>query len=218
VYSCDVGDWEAVQRTVKRIRRAHGRPSILVNNAGITAVTSFAQMDPAEIERIVRTNVLGVLYFTRAALVPMRASRRGVVVNVGSIAGLIAIPHMSVYAGTKWAVTGISESLNAELSRDGIHVGVVCPAMVDTPLMEREEARSGMTVPDLITLKPETVSRAILEIITKERDFVVLPRALAAITAIRPTMGPLFRWAARESAPLFKPKSSRPAATKVRKG
>jgi short-subunit dehydrogenase len=206
VHACDVGDWDAVHSTVKRISRSVGRPSILINNAGISAVTSFAQMDPAEMDRMVRTNLLGVLHCTRAVLLPMRATRRGVIVNVGSISGLFAVPHMSVYAATKWALTGFSESLNAELANEGIHVGVVCPAVVNTPLVERTTARSGIAVPELITLKRETVSKAIQEIITRERDIIVLPRALTPIAAIRPTVGPLIRWATRGSAPLFKPK------------
>ncbi len=216
IYPCDVGDWEAVRATVKRIGQAHGRPSILINNAGISAVVSFSQMDPAEMERMVRTNLLGVLHFTRAALIPMRAARRGVIVNVGSVSGLFAVPHMSVYAATKWALTGLSESLNAELANDGIHVGVVCPAVVDTPLVDRARTRSGLAVPELITLKRETVSKAIREIITRERDILVLPRALTPIAAIRPTVGPLIRWATRGSAPLFKPRPRRAPAGKKR--
>ena len=188
IYPCDVGNWQVVQATMKQISKAHGRPSILVNNAGITKLTPFAEMKPEEMEAIVRTNLLGVLNCTRAALIPMRAARHGVIVNVGSVAGLIAVPLMSVYAATKWALTGLTESLNAELASEGIHVGVVCPAMVETPLMVREEERTGFSVPEAMTLKPETVSKAILEVITKERDMIVVPRALGAIAAMRPTV------------------------------
>lgn len=217
VHSCDVGSWRAVQAAFKKISAAHGRAAILVNNAGISAVTPFAQMAPAEMERMVRTNVTGLLFCTRAALVPMRAARRGVIVNVGSIAGLFAIPLMSAYSATKWAVTGLSESLNAELSGEGIHVGVVCPAIVETPLVKREEERTGLSIPHLMTLKPETVSKAVLEVIRKERDIVVVPRALGAVAALRPTLGPLVRWAARESTTLLKSRL-RPPAPRAKKG
>ncbi|MFQ5457661.1 MAG: SDR family NAD(P)-dependent oxidoreductase [Myxococcota bacterium] len=216
VYPCDVGKWEAVQTTIRKIAKSRGRPSILVNNAGISEVVPFAQMKPEDMERIVRTNLLGVLYCTRAALVPMRAARRGVIVNVSSIAGLIAVPLMSVYASTKWALTGLSESLNGELAGEGIHVGAVCPAIVETPLVTREEARTGIAIPEAITLKPESVSKAILEVITKERDMVVVPRALGAVAAMRPTLAPLLRWAARESTSYFKPRLQ-PAAPAKRK-
>ena len=206
VYPCDVGDWEAVQATIRKIARARGRPSILVNNAGISEVIPFSRMKPEAMEAIVRTNLLGVLYCTQAALLSMRAARRGVIVNVSSIAGLIAVPLMSVYASTKWALIGLSESLNGELASEGIHVGVVCPAIVDTPLVTREEERTGFALPEAITLKPETVSRAILEVITKERDMIAVPRALGAVAAMRPTLAPLLRWAARESTSYIKPR------------
>ncbi len=204
-FPCDVGDWAAVERTVRRIAREMGDPLILVNNAGFAAAIPFAQMAPEEMERMLRTNLLGLLHCTRAVLGGMRAARRGVIVNVGSIAGLFAIPHMSVYAATKWAVTGLSESLNGELAREGIHVGVICPAVVDTPLVVREEARSLREVPAALRLKPQAVSKAILEVITKERDMIVLPRALAPLAAVRAGTAPLFRWATRKVAPLLRP-------------
>lgn len=212
VHPCDVGSWRAVEATFKRIVAERGRPAILVNNAGISAVTPFAQMEPAEMERMVRTNVIGLLFCTRAALVPMRAARRGVIVNVGSIAGLFAIPLMSTYSATKWAVTGLSESLNAELSSEGIHVGVVCPAIVETPLVSREEERTGLSVPERMTLKPETVAKEVLEVIRKEQDVVAVPRALGTVAALRPTLGPFVRWVARESTALLKPRLRKPAA------
>jgi len=205
-FPCDVGDWNAVQQTMKKIARVLGEPSILVNNAGVSAYSEFAVMAPAEMERMVRTNLLGVLYCTRALLPGMRAARRGVIVNVGSLAGLIPVPHMSAYAATKWGITGFSESLNGELSRDGIHVGVVCPAFVDTPLVLKEEARGGRSIPHALTLKPQTVARAVLDIITKERDLIVLPRTLGPMAAAQMSTGPMLRWALRRTAPFFKPR------------
>jgi len=205
-FPCDVGDWTAVQRMMKQATRALGAPSILVNNAGIAAVASFASMSPVEIERMVRTNVLGMAFCTRAVLPGMRAARRGVIVNVGSVAGLFAIPHMSLYAATKWAVTGFSESLNAELAGEGIHVGAVYPAVVDTPLVTREQARSGRSLPGAFTLRPNTVSRAVVNVIARERDLIVLPPALAPLAAARMSAGPLLRWAMRQTAPFFKPR------------
>jgi short-subunit dehydrogenase len=204
-FPCDVGEWVAVERTARRIAREMGDPLILVNSAGFAAATPFAEMSPEEMERMLRTNLLGLLYYTRAVLSGMRAARRGAIVNVGSIAGLFAVPHMSVYAATKWAVTGLTESLNGELAREGIHVGLVCPAVVDTPLVAREEARSGRGVPAALRLKPQTVSKAILDVIMKERDMVVLPRALAPLAAVRTGAAPLLRWATRKVAPLLRP-------------
>jgi len=209
-FPCDVGNREAVQRTMKRVSRVLGVPSILVNNAGIAAYSAFAAMDPAEMERMVRTNLLGALYCARAVVSGMRAARRGAIVNVGSIAGLIPVPHMSVYSATKWGVTGLSESLNAELSREGIHVGVVCPFIVDTPLVARQEARGGRAIPHALTLKPETVARAVIEVIEKERDLIVLPRSLGAVAAAQMSTGPMLRWTLRRTAAFFKPRAAAP--------
>jgi short-subunit dehydrogenase len=122
---------------------------------------------------------------------------------------------MSVYAATKWGVTGLSESLNAELSRDGIHVGVVCPFVVETPLITRVEARSGRSIPHLFTLEPETIARAVLDVITKERDLIVLPRTLSPVAAAQLSTGPMLRWALRRTAALFEPRP--PAGRKKRR-
>jgi short-subunit dehydrogenase len=191
---------------MKKIAHSMGDPSILVNNAGIAAYSEFATMSPAEMERMVRTNLLGVLHCTRALLPAMRAARRGAIVNVGSIAGLIPVPHMSVYSATKWAVTGLSESLNAELAREGIHVGVVCPFIVETPLTTRQEARGGRSIPHAFALKSATVARAVIEVITKERDLIVLPRTLGAVAAAQMSTGPMLRWTLRRTAGLLKPR------------
>jgi len=206
VFPCDVGNWNAVQGAMKKVARSLGEPSILVNNAGIAAYSEFAAMSPAEMERMVRTNLLGALFCARAVLPGMRAARRGVIVNTGSIAGLIPVPHMSVYAATKWGVTGLSESLNAELSHEGIHVGVVCPFVVETPLVTREEARGGRSIPHVFTLKPETIARAVIDVITKERDLIVLPRSLGPVAAAQMSTGPILRWALRRTAALLRPR------------
>jgi hypothetical protein len=123
---------------------------------------------------MVRTNLLGVLYCTRALLPAMRAARRGAIVNVGSIAGLIPVPHMSVYSATKWAVTGLSESLNAELSREGIHVGVVCPFIVETPLTTQSPRRP---FDPHVALEPETVARG--DRLSRRAGLIAAPHARA---------------------------------------
>jgi short-subunit dehydrogenase len=85
-------------------------------------------------------------------------------------------------------------------------VGVVCPFLVDTPLVVREEKRGGRSFPHAFTLKPETVARAVIDVITKERDLIVLPRSLGPVAAAQMSTGPMLRWALRRTASIFKPR------------
>jgi len=131
----------------------HGRVDLLVNNAGYGRHVLFKDHDVADIERMLRTNVLGTIYAIKAVLPAMRRQGRGWIVNLSSVAGKLGQPDEAVYAATKFAVTGLSESLAYELGPLGIHVLVVHPALV----------RTEMFTPDVLARMPASVQRRFLE-------------------------------------------------------
>ena len=106
---CDVGDPDQVGSLPAVVQEAVGGCDILVNNAGIPGGGDFAELSYEQIERVVRVNVLGVMYGTRAFLPGMLKRGRGHVVNVASIAGRFAVPGAAVYTATKHAVVAFSE-------------------------------------------------------------------------------------------------------------
>ena len=120
---------QAVEATVARF----GRLDILLCSAGLSMRAYFAGSDLAAMEQVTRVNFLGTLYSTYFA-VPHVKQTRGSLVALSSLTGLRGVPSYGVYGASKFAVEGLYESLRLELWRDGVHVGVVAPGFVDTPL------------------------------------------------------------------------------------
>jgi len=112
----------------------------LVNNAGVYLGGALELMTDAEIEKSFAVNVVGLLRITRACL-PMLRESRGRIVNISSISGLVALPGVSVYAGSKFAVEAISDSLRVELSPFGVRVVAIEPGSIDTEIWRKGAQR-----------------------------------------------------------------------------
>jgi short-subunit dehydrogenase len=178
----DVGDWEAAHRAISRTVDAFGRIDVLVNAAGVSHPGSFISLTRDEAEAMVRTNLLGVVACTHAAL-PHLAAQRGVVVNISSMAGLVGVPGLAVYSATKWAVTGLSEALRAELSRSGIRVVVVHPTYVSHTRMLDYELQRGPLIgySPAMVLTAEQVADRILKAIDGGKSQVVIAPLIARL-------------------------------------
>lgn len=123
---------EAVERT----RKKWGRLDILINNAGIMLLGPFDEVPMAEWERMVRVNILGVMYFTHAALPLMKEQGSGHIVNISSVAGRIASAHGAVYHATKWALGGFGDSIRQLVCSHNIRVTTIEPGAVLTELTD----------------------------------------------------------------------------------
>jgi short-subunit dehydrogenase len=111
-----------------------GGADILVNNAGITVYSTFAGMDHDDVARLMGVNVFGVLHGCRAFL-PQLAERRGHIVTLSSMAGLLGMPMQTTYCASKFAVRGFSAGLRAELAARGVGVTCVLPGTTGTALL-----------------------------------------------------------------------------------
>lgn len=138
----DVSDRQSILSAAARTRDFLGDPDIIINNAGIVCGTTFWEHDPErDIERTMRVNALGPMWIVREFMPAMitDAARPKRILNVASAAGTLANPHMSVYAASKWALLGWSESLRLELEKEGhrhIRVTTFCPSYIDTGMFE----------------------------------------------------------------------------------
>lgn len=156
VYSADLGDREAVTTLCTQILAEAGVPDLLINNAGVVRGGSFAEQDPEhDIEFTIRVNTLAPMWLTRGLLPAMMADtkRHKRILNVASAAGTLANPNMSVYAASKWAMIGWSDSLRLELARSPakqIDITTFCPSYVSTGMFAG--ARGPLLTP---ILKPE---------------------------------------------------------------
>jgi NAD(P)-dependent dehydrogenase (short-subunit alcohol dehydrogenase family) len=129
----DVTQPEQVRQAVENTVAAFGKLDILIASAGLSMRAYFDGALLEALERVMRVNFFGTLYATHFAL-PHVKKTRGSLVAISSLTGKRGIPSYSIYGASKFAIQGLYEALHLELARDGVHVGVVSPAFVDTPL------------------------------------------------------------------------------------
>jgi short-subunit dehydrogenase len=161
----DVAEWKQVERLARRAVQRFGRIDTWVNNAAVSIYATVEQLEPDELERLVRVNLLGQMYGAKAALRHMKQGGRGTIVNVGSALSERAIPLQSAYVATKHGVRGFSEALRLELQHEeaGIDVVVILPSSTNTPLFEFARSKLGvMPMPVPPVYEPRVVAQAIV--------------------------------------------------------
>src|SRR5690606_35263227 len=137
-YGINVADAQAVREGVRQVHVDFGAVDVLINNAGIVKGGPFWEHDPhTDIEGTMEVNTLGPMWLTREVLPSMMhdTSKPKRILNIASAAGPLAIPNMSVYAASKWAMIGWSESLRLELEKKGythVKVTTFCPSFIST--------------------------------------------------------------------------------------
>ncbi|MFO6430339.1 SDR family oxidoreductase [Erythrobacter sp. W302b] len=161
---------------------AGGQIDVLVNNAGIGTGGSLSELDAEEIDRCLDINLKGVLYGAQAVYPYLKASApRSALINIASAAGIAGSAGMSVYCATKFGVRAISESLDAEWAADGITVASVCPAFIETPLLNgtgnrksNEQIRDRVTAAGLEISPVADVAQAIWDAVHGDKlDYFV---------------------------------------------
>jgi short-subunit dehydrogenase len=130
--TCDVTDAEQVRSWVAAVAERFGPVDIVINNAGIILVGPLDSMTMADFQSVMETNFWGALRVIWAVLPSMRERRSGHIVNIASIGGPLAMPHLLPYDCAKAALRSLSEGLNAELDQFGISVTTVIPGLMRT--------------------------------------------------------------------------------------
>jgi NAD(P)-dependent dehydrogenase (short-subunit alcohol dehydrogenase family) len=133
----DVLDLNSIQAAVDQGIQKFGQIDVLVNNAGYGAYGPLEAFTRDQITRQFNTNVIGLLDVTKAILPHFRTNRSGIIINVSSVGGRVAMPLGSLYHGTKFAVEGISEALSFEVEQFGGQVKIIEPGAVITDFMTR---------------------------------------------------------------------------------
>jgi short-subunit dehydrogenase len=174
VISVDVTDGPAVGAAFERVRRERGRIDAVVQSAGVAAYGRFEQVPEEVFEGVVRTNVFGAANVARSALPAMRADDHGTLVIIGSVIGAIAVPQMSAYAVSKWALRSLARELSIEnRDRKGVHVCHVSPGGVDTPIYRQAANYQGYVGrPPPPVYSPERVAGIVVRALDRPRDRV----------------------------------------------
>ena len=183
----DVTKPEQVQSSLESLTENWKAVDVLINNAGLAV--GMDTVDNGEIEdweRMIDTNVKGLLYVTRIVTPWMKKRKSGHIINISSLAGKEAYPMGGVYCGTKHAVQAISHAMRIELLPFGIKVGTVAPGMVDTEFsnvrFKGDDTRAKSVYNGLTPLSPVDVAETILFLITRPAhvnidDVLIMPTA-----------------------------------------
>jgi NAD(P)-dependent dehydrogenase (short-subunit alcohol dehydrogenase family) len=129
---CDLLDAGQIQLAVRKIIDRFAKVDVLINNAGIIEVGPLEHMTPEDFKRAMRLHFWAPFELISQIVPEMRIWGGGRIVNISSIGGKVAVPHLAPYSASKFALTGLSDALRAELARDNIYVTTVTPGMMRT--------------------------------------------------------------------------------------
>lgn len=139
----DLTDGASIERAVSEARAAAGPINVLVNNAGQAQLGYFETVAERDVRRQFEVNVFGPMAVTRAVLPGMRAARKGLIVTISSVSGLVSNAGGSIYSASKFAVEGWTEGLAEEVAPFGIRSLVIDPGMMRTDFLDHSSARHG---------------------------------------------------------------------------
>lgn len=191
----DVSNRQAVEDAFGRLPEEWKNVEVLVNNAGLASgLDPIQRGDVDDWERMIDTNIKGLLYVTRA-LTPRMAERKcGHIINIGSIAGKETYPNGNVYCATKHAVDALSKGMRLDLLEHNIAVSQVSPGMVETEFsvvrFHGNEEKASQVYRGMEPLHPEDVAAAVGFILSRPehvviQDLLIMPRAQASATQVK---------------------------------
>lgn len=137
----DVTNDESALICVEKVMRRAGRLDVLVNNAGVSLFGALEETSISEARALFETNFFGMMRMVNVALPAMRAQAAGQIINISSIAGIIGVPYLGLYAASKHALEGYSEALRYETRYLGINVSIIQPGDIRTTIDEPDAAR-----------------------------------------------------------------------------
>jgi len=198
-YVCDIRRRPDVRDTVARILERFGAVDVLINNAGVIQVGPLENMTEEDFGNAMATHFWGPLHLALEIVPSMRRRRFGRIVNIASIGGKVAVPHLAPYCASKFALVGLSDALRAELDRDGIAVTTVAPGLMRTGSPSNAEFKGrqaseyawfkvASSIPGL-TIGAQRAARAILDACRHgDPELTITPqaRALAMANAVLP--------------------------------
>jgi len=194
IVAADIRERANAERAVAAAIERYGRIDVLLNNAGIIEVGPLEHMALSDYEEAMTTHFWAPLYMVLAALPHMRHQQAGRIVNISSIGGKIAVPHLVPYSASKFALTGLSDGLRIELAHDNITVTTVCPGLMRTgsPVNamfkgKRAQEHAWFAIADslpLVTIGAERAARQIIAACRRgDAELVITVPAKLAIVA-----------------------------------
>jgi 3-oxoacyl-[acyl-carrier protein] reductase len=166
----------AANEVVEKALAAFGKIDILVNNAGITRDTLLMRMSEEDWDAVLDTNLKGVFLLTKAAIRPMMSAKRGKIITISSVVGLVGNPGQANYCASKAGVIGFSKSLAKEVGSRGITVNVIAPGYVETDMTEKLNEAQRKAIMDMIPLKrigrPQEIAALTAFLASSDADYI----------------------------------------------
>ncbi len=192
----DVRDPAQCTALVERALAEWGRLDILINNAGLGYSNRVGDLSADEVRAQIDTDLTGVIWCCNAAVPAMLSAGRGAIINIGSVAGRIGLPTSSVYCAAKFGLDGFTQSLRAEVHRQGIAVALLNPGFVATDF-SRRASRGGVDTRSRPgpKMSADDVAAMILRLLERPRRQVVMTWPYALLTGISRLLPGLVSWA-----------------------
>ena len=174
----DMSKLEQIQELARTSLATYGRIDILFNNAGFGCLDWLEELEPEHgVQELIQVNLTGLIWMAQAALPSMLKQRSGHIINMSSVAGLVAPPTYTVYAATKFGARGFSEALRREVRLCGIHVSGIYPGVVVTEFAGHAgfQRKTGINSPGWLTLSAEQVAEAVWQLSRHPRQMLVIP-------------------------------------------
>jgi short-subunit dehydrogenase len=205
IFPMDVSDAAACVDLFKKAAFEFGAIHVLVNNAGFHARGNVADVDAAELARIVDVNLRAPIVLSRIAIPYLKESDEGAIINVGSMSGRAPIPGSTTYAAAKAGLRSFTLALGEELRGTHIKVGLVSPGPIDTGfIMGNIDETADITLSQPISTAEE-VAQTILDLCGNRQSEVSMPRLTGFLT----TIVYLFPWIGRQMRPSLERKGAR---------
>jgi short-subunit dehydrogenase len=175
----DLAEQSQINDVVKTVLEKYGRIDILLNNAGLGRLNWLETLDPStDIDMPLDVNLRGVLQLTRAILPSMMACQNGQIINMSSVAGLIAAPMYSIYSATKFGLRGFTDSLRREMAPFGIQVSGIYPGPATTEFGLQSgdnPLKRNIKIPRWIYMTSEYVARRTVDLARHPRRTLIIP-------------------------------------------
>jgi NAD(P)-dependent dehydrogenase (short-subunit alcohol dehydrogenase family) len=176
----DITEPEQVMRLIEQVQERFGRVDVLVNNAGVGWIRPFYKEARENIDRVINVNLRGAMLATYAVLPGMIARRKGTIISVASVAGIL--PVSSLYSASKYGLRGFMLSLHHELAGTGVSASLISPGFIRTRMAQ------GMPTARLIPMPgPQVVARAALDLVLQPRREVIVPDMYVPLVAFANT-------------------------------
>ncbi|MGB0896832.1 MAG: SDR family oxidoreductase [Flavobacteriaceae bacterium] len=178
-YAVDISNTDTVKQTAQKVKQEVGTVDLLINNAGIVVGKYFHECSSEDISNTLAVNTDAPMHITQEFLGDMMTQNSGHICNIASSGGIVSNPKMAVYAASKWALIGWSDSLRLEMKqlKKDIHITTIMPYYINTGMFDGVKSK-------IPILKPEPTALTIIKAIEKRKKMITIPGYIYRVTRL----------------------------------